>query len=176
MFVVTLNFVQRCGVQAYYRYPDDVLLVASDRQGTNTLVRKFGDAAQHFKLHVEKASSSEMQYLDLWVDRSNGRGTKQPRYKSSSVAIPLSLRSCFPLAETADPHFIDRFSRLNFPQAFFRHILQISVQDGICQHPKRRMDHQDTFWISFPYSPVWHSAVQCLLLKTIADPAVQSLL
>ena len=84
------------GIYRYWRYRDDILIVAISACKARTFVDEVAAAGGHFKISVEEFGSSTARYLDLELTVAGTNIVTRPAWKPTSLLRPLETSSAHP--------------------------------------------------------------------------------
>ena len=87
------------GVAAYFRFRDDILMVASRREGTAAIVNGMFDRQSCFKIVVEEVSrQNTIEFLNIQIEKTPTAYITRPWRKEGSADIILGTDSAHPTA------------------------------------------------------------------------------
>ena len=174
------------GIQQYWRFRDDILIVGSNPTGSRQFFNSMKARAKYFALKVESVSRTDIRYLQLTIgiDRKAHKFWCAPTYKESSLGMPLSHRSCQPMhvhmswpaaqisglggltttaegAEHAKSTFIEKFVSHYSSPAIVDIIRRTDPYKG-SKTEKKNKDQDggmSKLWLVCGYHPSWRRAI-----------------
>ena len=84
------------GIEAYWRFRDDIAMIATDVFKMEALVREMQRRGQYFIIKYESIAWSSLRYLEVEVKKRKYRYDVTLAYKKSNLGIPLDVQSCQP--------------------------------------------------------------------------------
>ena len=172
--------LKRYGVKAYFRYRDDVFMIANDRTCLAQLGEDIRLLAGYFIVELEVCRDISVTFLDVEVIRDGSRYITRPYFKPSALRRPLGedslhlrrLHLCWPCnvvrsiflrstrlvdALTAKEVMINRFISFGASSQLIERLR--SINSGNTHRLPRRLA-DTTSWVVLPNHPVWNSALQ----------------
>ena len=182
------------GIQRYFRYRDDILIVAQSADGVRCFLDEVRSRQKYFRVEIESSSRSSVRFLDCKVSVASGRFVCAPTVKGSALLKPLDVASrhvphtrMWPLACLSRMHaianteeglmqakeaFIQRFIHHAAPPALIR-LMQEHGQRNLVR--KARLSNGAVLWIRLPYHPAWHKDLVRLFGRLSRDASLNSL-
>ena len=84
------------GLEAYWRFRDDIAMIATDVYKMEALIKEMKRRAQYFVIKVESITWSSLRYLEVEINKRKGRYEVIPAFKQSNLGMPLDVLSCQP--------------------------------------------------------------------------------
>lgn len=182
------------GVEHYWRFRDDLLLVVGCREKSLVWYREFQQCVGDiFESEIVDISCSEVDMLSLSVRAEGCRLLTSPRMKA--LAPPLGLSSGHPrhvlhawpstvlqsMARVSSDtprlvcamnRFIERFEVSHFPQAFVLHLRRVAstVARGRARIiSSKQKATASSLWLVLPHHPLWASARLSGIVRRVQD-------
>eukprot|EP00933_Yihiella_yeosuensis_P044464 TRINITY_DN39620_c0_g1_i1.p1 TRINITY_DN39620_c0_g1~~TRINITY_DN39620_c0_g1_i1.p1 ORF type:complete len:635 (+),score=76.46 TRINITY_DN39620_c0_g1_i1:476-2380(+) len=188
------------GIQAYWRFRDDILIIATDPKLSLPYVTKFMSSAGYFKVLCERVSRTEVRFLDVRVWKQGVAFLSAPTWKPTSLGIPLCLSSAHPPhvhsswpvglikrlgslasraadAENAKKILIARFKN-HLASPAILHLLEATPTWGKPrrQHACQQMQHdQPVQWLTLGYHPALRLPMHKALRRFLENVSMNSL-
>ena len=80
-------------IEAYWRFKDDILMIASCGPSTAKFLEEMKARAKYFKLKLSDLSDKKIRFLDLEITKTTKRFETKVVFKETSVNVPLSRDS-----------------------------------------------------------------------------------
>ena len=184
------------GVRGYWRYKDDILILATRGPLAWSFVRRLKELCSFFCLKVEDFDYFRIDYLDVHVCGDRQFYGTTPILKPTSLSRPLGedslhaphIHQTWPIqflrnALTRCTSYVDsiqvrqvvlhRFRSYGGSVGLLRSLEQVEVQR--VQRPKSLADTRPVYWITFPYHPAWAKELARAVALFNGDMAYQSL-
>ena len=83
-------------IRSYLRFKDDILVSIGVSALGGSFCRELMARSGYFRLQLEGLPADEVEWLDLSIFRHGGRIGTRPRFKPTTLAIPLGRDSAHP--------------------------------------------------------------------------------
>ena len=97
VWAIDYDFLKRWGVSHYFRFKDDLFLVADSEMQAWDFFAYLQKHSEHFTLKMEEVSSSQVTMLDVDVFVVEGHVHVKPHFKKTSLMRPLESASAHAL-------------------------------------------------------------------------------
>lgn len=195
-WAVNPGVMQEHGIKAYWRFRDDVLLIATEPSLTMQYVRHLMHLAGYFRVVCERVSRERIIFLDVEVWREGSNFHCAPAWKTSSLGIPICESSAHPrhvhvswptslvkglgIRSTRQQH-ADK-AKLILLQRFKAHLASPTIINIVAgtptwseSRPHSALNDQMCKWLVLGYHPCLRSPLLNVFYKFVEDSYWSSL-
>ena len=184
------------GITGYYRYRDDVLILATDAILARRFIDELLSRAGYFKILLESASRTSVRFLDVSLCVVNQRFVCLITSKSTALVRPLCVSSrhaphvhrcpiaCIRrirklanttlVAREAQVALIERLKSFA-ATAFLICLMQEATSEPLVKRSLIDKSQSLAVWIRLPSHPAWHSQLNGVLAQLSCDDSIQAL-
>jgi uncharacterized protein (DUF433 family) len=161
------NILRNSGIQGYFRYVDDILLIYNEnRTNIEELLKSFNDLTPSLNFTLEREVDNKLNFLDISIIKTADRISFDIYRKPTTSDIIISNDSCHPQEQkmAAIRYFLNTINTYDI-DATRKHIELDTIKQIIYNNrydtstlekithakPKRKHDNQNQKWAKFTY-------------------------